>query len=325
VTNLISAPDTLDISLVDSLFSVGEFSDIVPKRKPISSTQHDTSSNRQEEDDDNDDGESDSKLFTYPVEGCVKSFQRYTSLDRHLQCGKCQLQQEKLSVMDKSKLVYQEKLLSGNARQPAIPIVSAQLDAEVPPTLASTQGWALKAVKKSVRFSRKQKEYLDEMFNYGQETGHKRDPNDVATEMRYAKDLSGNRRFEFNEFLSATQISSYFSRKAAKLKKGTTEPDTNHEAIQETTQAAEEETNYHLARNAIIESCQLQHPVLYESIDLCQLFKSNKLNKLSLTLLKSICTDLELGDEATYRRKAPYIDLIAGVLQACECSKSLSV
>ena len=75
------------------------------------------------------------------------------------------------------------------------------------------------ASKKSTHFNENQKNYLDEKFKLGQETGYKEDPSQVARDMRRAKNENGERQFAVGEFLSQ-QIKSYSSRSAAKIKTG---------------------------------------------------------------------------------------------------------
>ena len=58
------------------------------------------------------------------------------------------------------------------------------------------EGFALKQVKKVYRFNEKQREYL----TVGQESGEKVDAEIVATEMRRAKELNGERLFSVSEF-----------------------------------------------------------------------------------------------------------------------------
>ena len=59
---------------------------------------------------------------------------------------------------------------------------------------------------KSKHFNENQKNYLDEKFKLGQETGYKEDPSQVASDMRRAKNENGERRFAVGEFLSPQQI-----------------------------------------------------------------------------------------------------------------------
>ena len=80
------------------------------------------------------------------------------------------------------------------------------------------EGWALWASKKSKHFNENQKNYLDEKFKLGQETGYKEDPSQVASDMRRAKNENGERRFAVGEFLSPQRIKSYFSRSVTKIK-----------------------------------------------------------------------------------------------------------
>ena len=94
------------------------------------------------------------------------------------------------------------------------------------------------------------------MFFRGQETGQKANPSTVAQEMRYIKDFEGKRMFKVDEFLSSSQIQSYFSRKASKLKKVTSteghleiEDDSEEEASSEEDEAAaDDESAYSQAR-----------------------------------------------------------------------------
>ena len=70
----------------------------------------------------------------------------------------------------------------------------------------NSEGWALRASKRSKHFNENQKNYLDEKFKLGQETGYKEDPSQVASDMRRAKNENGERRFAVGEFLSPQQI-----------------------------------------------------------------------------------------------------------------------
>lgn len=124
--------------------------------------------------------------------------------------------------------------------------------------------------------------------------------------MRFAKDFDGHPRFQISEFLSATQIQGYFSRQAAKDRRGAKEVDDH-----DNQRAAQDGEDFAQIRNAVIDNCQLAHPIIYDSIDLCQLHAEGKLKKLSVALLQAICNDLEVDIEdliiSKCRFKAPYI------------------
>lgn len=74
------------------------------------------------------------------------------------------------------------------------------------------EGWALKSRRKIKRFTSDQKKYLIEKFEFGEKTGRKCDPEEIAQQMRQVKKDDGKRRFSSTEFLSPLQIGSYFCR-----------------------------------------------------------------------------------------------------------------
>jgi len=84
-------------------------------------------------------------------------------------------------------------------------------------TTGLKEGWALKQVKKPYCFNEKQKSFLVSKFNIRQETGRKIDPQIIAREMRQVRDAHGERLF--SNSLTPGQVSSFFSRLAAKIRK----------------------------------------------------------------------------------------------------------
>ncbi|XP_028519078.1 uncharacterized protein LOC114576513 [Exaiptasia diaphana] len=195
----LTARETLNISPINSPLSQGCFTEIRSKKKAASQKEKEIEADSDHYEEDDDDEEM-SKLFACPVEGCVKMFQRYASLDNHIQYGTCKLKEEKESLFDKAILKYQDKLQTKSSVPSLAPTQVEKMDDADQAIL--NRGWALKASKKSSRFSEQQKSFLDEMFFLGQETGHKQDPSTVAQQMRYAKGLDGSRRFQLQEFLS---------------------------------------------------------------------------------------------------------------------------
>ena len=45
-------------------------------------------------------------LFSCPNEGCVKMYERHSSLEKHVSFGKCQMVPEKETLLDKAKTTY---------------------------------------------------------------------------------------------------------------------------------------------------------------------------------------------------------------------------
>ena len=96
-------------------------------------------------------------------------------------------------------MMYFEKLEEGASAQP---FVAGSVVVEKRAGHLLSPGWALRSTKKSSRFNFKQKNYLNEKFKIGEQTGHKTDPEDVARDMRHAKEEDGSRMFTPAEFLS---------------------------------------------------------------------------------------------------------------------------
>ena len=147
----------------------------------------------------------------YPREGCIKVYQRYSGLEKHLSYEKCNCSQ-RATLLDQAKEMYHLKLTEGRSAG-----ATSHDERTIPQEVATNtshllRGWALKQTKKSGSLSETQKKYLNEKFSIGQQTGHKVDPLSVARNMRYARKMESSRLFTCDEFVSEQQIQSYFSR-----------------------------------------------------------------------------------------------------------------
>ena len=128
-----------------------------------------------------------------------------------------------------------------------------------------SQGWAIRQTKKAARFNENQRSSLDEKFLIGLSTGIKADPSQVARDLRNARTESGKRRFSIDEFLAPQQIKSYSSRKAAKTKQVVAD-----EVATELAQKDHE--TYSSARETVIRECQIEHPIMCDTYDVCNLY-----------------------------------------------------
>ena len=272
-----------------------------------------------EETEEDSEGADASSLLPCPVEGCIRTYQRYHNLERHLLFGKCKLVSEKYTLLDTAKLAYAEKVQEGFTTQPTL---AAPTTTEVSSEAPLVQGWALKGTKKATRFNENQRQYLDNKFQIGQESGHKVDPEKVSRDMRYARKDNGERRFDVEEFLTAQQIQSYFSRTAAKLKHAVA-AQSGHDSIDDNdSQAAQEQEAYSCARFSVLRQCELLHPIVYDTLNICSLYSSNKLSKLSVAQLRLICSFYNMDiEEQQSKRKAPYITFISDLAGSCSCTK----
>lgn len=291
--------------LTSSNFTAGEFMDITPRvsdSKPIRQKEVVTIQQQQA---------SESQLYSCPIDGCVSTFQRHTNLEHHIMYGKCKFVEERHALLDKAKILYREKLLEGTSKQPSI----AGDAPSSAPTEELLQGWALKTSRKKGRFTTNQRQYLDDKFKIGQQSGHKADSEQVSIDMRHAKNEDGTRRFTVEEFLSAKQIKSYFSRTSAKLRNVDNDADLR---------AIADQAEYSRTREAIIEECRITHPITYDTHNICDLYATNKLRKFNVAMLHLVCEYFRIDVQhlSGTRFKAPYLQLISELVESCPCRLS---
>ena len=79
-------------------------------------------------------------------------------------------------------------------------------------------GWALKVPKRPARMTDNGKTFLMKKFEEGARTGNKADPVQVAREMKTLRNENGEPMFKPEEWRTAQQIKSLFSRQTAVLR-----------------------------------------------------------------------------------------------------------
>ena len=248
--------------------------------------------------------------FPCPQDGYTRVFQRISSLERHLSFEKCTTSLERFSLLDLAKTEYASLLREGVASMPTLLLSTSTLA-----TISSTapEGWASKEPKKPYRLNEKQKSYLEAKFNLGQETGRKLHPDNVAKEMRRALNSDGKCLFKPMEFLTEQQITSFFGRLAAKVRQQLV-------ATDEDICAAEEEVNFHIAREEILADINLEHPIVFDQYNICALVRDNSLTRFKLSLLQILCEKFNLEAFITDRRKkSSYVDALSDFVKGCSC------
>ncbi|KAI8493831.1 hypothetical protein Bbelb_281780 [Branchiostoma belcheri] len=255
-------------------------------------------------------------IFPCPEDSCIRVYKTLKGLEEHIAVGKHRRRLERETLLDKAKLKYAERLEQGPS---AVPHVEPSLQLEAKRnTPCPQQGWALRSPKKPVRFTIKQKTYLDRQFLLGETTGKKLDPVTVSREMRKACDSQGQRLFRVTEFLTSQQVSSYFSRLAAKRRK------TAADAEDEQQDAAMIEHINSNIQQGVLNDVQLSHPIVYDTYNLCDFSKRGDLYELGITLLRSICEhfDIDVSTVTDRRRKSAFVAKIQEFLRFCPCSKA---
>ena len=289
-----------------------------PKQKPVL---EEASQNRNISDDDESCNDEGSDLFFCPEEGCVKSFLQYSSLEKHLDCGKHNYALEQETLYDKAMTMYVTKLERCAGVLPEIVDEGASMLVEDGGSVLP-MGWAPKwAGVQRKNLTVAQKNYLTEAFQVGEGTGQKADPTSVSKAMRRVKHSDGSNIFDKCDYLRPLQIAGFFSRLSAK----------KTYSVEQSSEEEEPERNELITEKAIIEEMSdevtkalaLQHPIMYETYNICEIVGQSRLATFSIQILQNICAALELDAASmTGKRKQPYMEIIEGVVARCGCKTS---
>lgn len=272
--------------------------------KEAENTSNSSESRFQSSDSSDSSDQASTKIFSCPEEGCTKSFVRYSALERHCEYGVHIRSLEKVTLQDRAKLSYAQHLEEGQTKE--LPSVSLSGGPDSP---LLSMGWALKSKPKTARFSEKQKSFLESEFLEGEKSSKKTTSEEVAKKMRKARDANNQRLFSIDEFLTPSQVSSYFSRFAAKRK----------QLSASEYQALENEYMLLEVRNDLMKSLDddsRRHPLVHGDLHLCQMTKE-ELTSLRMTTLKAICKDFHV--QISGRRKEPYVNGVVSIVESCSC------
>ena len=182
-------------------------------------------------------------------------------------------------VRDKAMLRYAENLESG----------AASIEENVEAVISESEevsfvkvGWALKHAHTSRRrLNDKQKNYLIELFLFGEKTGRKADASEVSKTMRKALNEDGSLLFQSDEYLTSLQIASFFSRLAAKksvLVSSSTSDLANEDYCDDFLSAMAEKEPEEMSQE-VINELSIQHPITFQSYNICEMATTSKLSK----------------------------------------------
>jgi hypothetical protein len=114
--------------------------------------------------------------------------------------------------------------------------------------------------------------------------------------------------------LTEQQISGFFSREASRRRRKANVDDDSFPA------AAEEDFLDSLW-DLLHRTVDIQHPIVFDTLNVCELVKTNSLTKQSVSKLKDICTylNIAISDIPTKGRKRPYVKKIESFVEDCTC------
>ena len=153
--------------------------------------------------------EEESKKFSCQEEGCIKVFQSFTVLRKHLDIGKHMLKLAKKTTYNEIKKKWIEAVHSVGGGY-VHSQTSAKDSGEQSLVTQVDLGWALWKTQKAVAISQRAKNYLADMFWTGEETGKKATASDVASKMKSSRGDTGQKMFSKTDWLTK-QIALYFS------------------------------------------------------------------------------------------------------------------
>ena len=191
-------------------------------------------------------------------------------------------------------------------------------------------GWALQKRVSTGKFPEGVKNYLTAIFDLGEATGRKADPMQVSVDMRMARDESGERIFTREDWLTKTQIKSFFSRlAAARRKRRLQQPSVSYDEDSETeldtlaedVANAEQEKMHEEIMARLRDEIGLQHPIVFENFNICQYYREGKLKLFNIPMLKNICEYFEISFKAR-DKKAVFLKRLSDLVRECDCSSS---
>ena len=185
------------------------FCHVKPRRAEVAKTSQKHQDSTDEGTDDSSEESRDSttkNIFFCSEEGCIKSYQRHSSLQKHLECGRHKYVLEYETLYDRVVLGYASRLEKGPSAVPELRDTKSTPSSSV---ASLEMGWALKQSRsRNTRFTDKKKGLLDSQVSNGRTNGLK--INEVSERRK-------RRAATWLLWVSYKQaISSFFSRLASK-------------------------------------------------------------------------------------------------------------
>ena len=157
------------------------------------------------------------EIFSCSETGCVLTFKTEAEADAHMDSGQHVRELESESGYDIMRKKRAEKIFGVSVLFLEEETSPACLDGPSTSNMEERRpkGWTLKTNKRPSRMTDRVKAYLQQNFDTGSVSGLKADPTQVSHEMKFVKDKNGSLLFSPEEWRTAQQISSFFSRLSA--------------------------------------------------------------------------------------------------------------
>ena len=256
-----------------------------------------------------------SDIYSCQEAGCVLTFKTQAEADNHMDTGKHRLEEDCESTYDRIRRKW-AGMVTGVTFAPDLPSTSLQ-GGESSSAAHKPLGWALKVTKRPTRITDNVKTFLMEKFEEGVRTGNKADPVQVAREMKTLRNEDGQPTFKPEEWRTAQQISSLFSRQTAAQRHRAVDAE---EIPDEDIEAAESEMALATLRSLVMNDMgKPGHPIAVGDRNICELVRTNRLRSFKLAVLKEMCEQLHLTTTGPLSRKKTFFEAIEAFSESCTC------
>ena len=259
------------------------------------------------------------EIYSCQETGCDLTFKAQAEADNHMDTGKHRLEVDCKSTYDRVRRKW-AAIVTGVTFAPDVPSTSSQGEdsgSAVSGYDPRPLGWAVKVTKRPTRMTDNVKTFLMRKIEEGARTGNKADPVQVAREMKTLRNEHGELTFKPEEWRTAQQISSLFSRQTAALRHRCIDAE---EISEEDIEAAESEMAFNTLTSLVMDDMvKPSHPIIVGVNNICELVKNKKLGSLKLAVLKEICNRLHLTTSGPPSRKKTFFEAIEKFSESCTC------
>ena len=82
------------------------------------------------------------------------------------------------------------------------------------------------------------------------------------------------------------------------------------------------ENDYQLIREEALGSIAIQHPIMYDTFNICEMASALTLSQFSIFMLQEICKEYELDTSGIrVKRNKPFIEVLRDFVNLCSCVK----
>jgi len=148
----------------------------------------------------------------------------------------------------------------------------------------------------------------------------------VAREIKSIRDSSGKLQFKPDEWRTAQQFSSFFTRMSAlqcQRQADETESEEEQEVIDEDLTALESEDHIRAIRQEVYRDIEqtISQPIQIEAVNVCELLRAGKLSSRKLAQLREVCRALSLQTNDSNSRKRTFTEPLDAYAKLCSCRK----